>query len=380
MQTNFEMKKSNTLKVFNTLKKTEYSSRKDLCRVTGLSWGSVSSITNELLDKHILIAAKKPSSGGRPAEVLTLNPSFCFLLGIDINSVGLNFTLINLQCKTVLSENVSIESSDKNELLSLLFNETKKILSQSKNVIAINLSMQGKINRDSGVSIRTNFFKNWNNVPLVDLFKNKFSIPTYLYHDPDCLLYYHMLHDSRLSDKKNGFVIRLDNGIGMARLLNGSLHNADATTSYEFGHIIAVPNGKPCLCGKKGCLETYASLRGMKQVYAENGGKSDLFLFKLKENEILAKNILKNAINLLGVSIANLFTLSSPEFILLYGAMLDISEDFFSDIKQVVKSNSNCGNLLLAKYEREAPAIGACLITLEKITENILFESTTQSN
>lgn len=374
MQTNFELKKHNTTKIFRALQERERISRKDLAKITGLSWGSVSAITGELLVKGVIVAEKEASAGGRPAETLSLHPSRFLQLGIDINSVGLTFVVVNMQGKAVYSQTLPLQKHTKDSVLFLLFTHTEKILSRYKEVIGISLSMQGKINRKTGVSIRSNF-SDWQNEPLVELFEKRFSLPTALYHDPDCLLYYHLFNDGRLRDKKDGFVVRLDNGIGMARLLHGKLYNAGEVGSYEFGHIIAVPNGRVCAYGKRGCLEAYSSLRGMREIYAERGGNGEEFAQKLQENDPLALQILQEGTAHLGIALANLFTLSAPEFVLLDGVLLSLAPSCFAKIQENAQEHAvEPLQLLCANYKKEAPAIGACLITLENNTEKILFD------
>lgn len=375
MQTNFELKKHNTVKIFRALQQHERVSRKELSQITGLSWGSVSAITSDLLSKNMIVANKEASAGGRPAETLSLHSTRFLQLGIDINSVGLTFAIVNMRGKAIFAETLILESHEKDYILSALFTQTEKILAQTKNVIGISLSMQGKINRKTGMSIRANF-QGWQNVPLVELFEKRFALPTALYHDPDCLLYYHLYGDRRLLGKKDGYVIRLDNGIGMARLLHGKLYNVGDVGSYEFDQIIAVPNGRACSYGKAGCLDAYASLRSMREIYAEQtGDKESDFTQKLQENEETSWKILRMGTTYLGIAIANIFTLSAPEFVLLDGALLSIAPRCFSEIDKSVQAYSNEPyNLLCASYKKEAPAIGACLITLENNTEKLLFD------
>lgn len=375
MQTNYEMKKHNTVKIFRTLKECEKLSRKEISSKTGLSWGSVSSITNELLLKNIIVAEKDAPMGGRPAEILTLNPTKFLQLGIDINSIGITFAVVNLLGKTLHDETTHPKSFKKDDIITTLFDFTEKILSSFPNIIGINLSMQGKINRTEGVSIRANFSDNWHNVPLVEIFEKRFALPTKLYHDPDCLLYYHLYNDKRLVGKNDGFVIRLENGIGMARLLHGTLYNSGNVTSYEFGHIISQPDGRLCDCGKHGCLESYVSIRGLREIYREQKSADCDFITDLKNNQPEAVEILKNGLDRLSVAIANLFTLSAPEFIMLDGILLTINDSIFEEIAQKTQLRllENC-NLLKANYKRTAPAVGSCLITQEN-TEALLFNN-----
>ena len=374
MQTNFELKKHNTLKIFQALCTMESASRKDLAEATGLSWGSVSAITGELIARGLIDAEKNVSAGGRPADKLTVSATRFLQLGIDINSVGLSFVIVNLRGETIRSASLPIVSRNKNDLLSLLFDQTGKMLAETENVIGINLSMQGKINRRTGVSVRTNFFTDWKDVPLVAIFEREFGLPTKLYHDPDCLLYYHLRHDPRLQGKNNGYVVRLDDGIGLSRLVKGTLFEPGDDTSHELGHTISVPNGRLCPCGKRGCLEAYASLRGMREIYKERFGVDADLAEKLKSDDPSTTDILWEATDRLGVSIANLFTLSAPEFILLDGVLSTIAPDVFDEIKRNTERrlNDEC-NLLFANYKQETPAIGACLLTAEKNAEDILF-------
>ncbi len=378
MQTNFELKKHNTVKIFSALKAHAALSRKELATLTGLSWGSVSAITAELLQRGLAIAEKEASAGGRPADRLALNGSRFLQLGVDVNSVGLTFVVVNLRGETVHAEFVPLISREKDALLSLLFQKTDDVIRKFPGVTGINISMQGKINRKTGISLRTNFFHDWKNVPLVELFKKRFALPTALYHDPDCLLAYHLRTDPRLTGKKDGFVVRIDDGIGMARLIDGKLYETGDDASFELGHVISVPGGNPCPCGKRGCLETYASIRGMKESFERAAiNKTEIgFLTLLKNNDARIAAVVHTATAHLGVALANLFTLAAPEFILLDGAMFSYAPHCFAEIAQKTES-SLCDEccLLLASYKKEAPAIGACLLTIEKITEEILFDA-----
>ncbi len=375
MHANFEIKKRNTLKVFNALRKKGSLSRKEIASITSLSWGSVSAITSDLLSRGVLIVENIFSEGGRPAEKLTLNPSRFLQLGIDVNSIGLRFVVVSLGGSVIYSDFLPIISNEKDDLLRALENKTQEILTLYPAVCGISVSMQGKINRKTGVSLRTNFFKDWKEVPLVEFFNTRFSLPTKLYHDPDCLMAYHLFTDRRLENASDGFVVRVDDGIGMARLIDGKIYQIGDDTSFELGHTIAVPNGKFCPCGKKGCLERYSSLRGIKDAYLESKGKSaENFFSLLKSRDKSVEEFVRTANEHLGIALANLFTLSCPEFIMLDGLYFVQAPYAFELIKcntdSVLNGNSN---LLLALYKAEAPAIGACLLTIEEIAEKVLF-------
>ena len=126
MHANFELKKLNTLKFFDVMRKYDSLSRKEIAEKTSLSWGSISTISAELLQRGDLIAEKEASAGGRPADKLALNPARFLQLGIDVNSIGLHFVVVNLRGKTVFSEFLPIESREKDDLLNALFEKRKR--------------------------------------------------------------------------------------------------------------------------------------------------------------------------------------------------------------------------------------------------------------
>lgn len=371
VQTNYEMKKNNTLKVFKALKEHGALSRREIENVTGLSWGTVSTVTGDLLSRGFIVAQKQATGAGRPHSLLTVSESEYLLLGVDINSVGLSFNVVNLGGTSVFSEFCPIESRNKNDLLCLLLEKTTQIINTFP-VLSICLSMQGKIDRKNGVSVRTNFFEDWKDVPLVQFFRENFSLPTYLYHDPECLLTFHLQNDIRLKGLQNGLMIRIDDGIGMAQTIGNTLYESEEGADCELGHTVIVPNGKPCVCGKKGCLEAYASLRGMKRLLGEE--KEDI-IPRLNAKSERIVSLREQATSYLGMSIANLFTLFSPSFILIDGIAADKIDGFYEEIKAKTEDflgATGCP-LFKAKHQPSAAAIGACLLTIEKRLEEIIF-------
>ena len=381
MQTNFEIKKSNTLRFFRTLRQYGPLSRKELECMTGLSWGSISAISNELLQKNLILAEKEIATTGRPPERLAVNPSVALSLGIDINSVGLSLNVVNVKGVSLHGIFVPLPSAQKEDLLATLKTEVHSILEHFPALIGINLSMQGKLNRKTGESIRTNFFTDWKNVPLVHFFEEEFHIPTTLYHDPEALLTYHLRTDGRLKDARNCIVIRVDDGIGMAQLFNGQLYETGEDTSCELGHMIAVPNGVQCACGKYGCLEAYSSLRGMKSAYARKSGQDpEDFPMAIAAQDKIANAVMDEACRYLGIAVSNLFTLFDVDSILIDGLVPAQLPHYFERTQEYATSylNANC-NLLKASYKRDAAAIGACLLTIEKRLEEIIFDDSLYS-
>ena len=370
-QTNSEVKRANGLRFFRVLRQKGALSRKELEDLTGLSWGSISYISNEFLKKGMIVAKKEAVTTGRPPDVLAVNPQTHLSLGIDINSVGLSFNVVNLVGESLHAAFFLLENNTSEYLLSLLENEAGKLIRQY-HPVGVNIAMQGKVDRQRGISIRTGFFENWKNIRLTEFFEERFHIPTRLYHDPESLLAFHRYTDPRLRDAENGIVIRVDDGIGMAQMIGGELYETRADAACELGHTISVPNGRPCACGKRGCLETYSALRGMKNALGISA--TDTFFDLLNDRDPNVMREMDEACNRMGVAIANLFTLYAPSFVLLDGIVPARYPDFFDQVYRATVGylGADCG-LMKAAYRRDAAAIGACLLTIDDCLEDYLF-------
>ena len=115
-------------------------------------------------------------------------------------------------------------------------------------------------------------------------------------------------------------------------------------------------------------------MRSMKNACTPAVETAEQFFSLLCAKDTNAIKIADQAARYLGIAIANLFTLSSPEFILLDGIVTVQLPDFFDAVKAVTVSHlqDDC-NLLRSVYSRDAAAIGACMLTIDKQLENILF-------
>jgi glucokinase len=165
----------------------------------------------------------------------------------------------------------------------------------------------------------------------------------------------------------------LGTGVGGGIIIDGKVLYGSDGLAGELGHSILVPFGRKCTCGNHGCLETYASIRGIIQTcieLLEQFPENELAKIPLGEltPKIIADVALKgNAIAIetyrktgewLGIALANAVVFSSPEAIFLMGGI------------------ANCGDILLkptsesfAKhklflYKRDIP------ILLSQLSEN----------
>ena len=58
---------------------------------------------------------------------------------------------------------------------------------------------------------------------------------------------------------QDAIYLSLNNTLGGAFCIDGKLFAGQNQKAGEFGHMILVPGGRPCYCGKKGCADAYCA-------------------------------------------------------------------------------------------------------------------------
>ena len=124
----------------------------------------------------------------------------------------------------------------------------------------------------------------------------------------------------------------------------------------ELGHAILIPEGRPCGCGRKGCLETYTSATGIRRTaleLIESMPEYDGILRKVNPEELtskmvgdaaqvgdtLALKVFEKTGYWLGIALANAVAFSGPEAIFLMGGPVKAGEVLMKPVRESFKQH-----------------------------------------
>lgn len=177
-----------------------------------------------------------------------------------------------------------------------------------------------------------------------------------------------------LKDYKDCVFVGIGTGIGGAVFLNDKLLEPDRNEGFEIGHMVIEANGRPCSCGKKGCFETYVSIRALKQrVTSILGVSSDISGQYLRENLLIldderVQEEVESFLNYLRIGLGNLIDIFEPEAICLGGSFAYYEGNPILDkLREKMKepnttfTNSKTPKLLTAHFKNDAGIIGATI-------------------
>ena len=215
-------------------------------------------------------------------------------------------------------------------------------------------------------------------IDVVSSFKKYFeNIPVVLTNDANAAAIGEMVFGSA-KGMKDFIVITLGTGLGSGIVVDGKVLYGKDGFAGEVGHTIVYYDGRECGCGRKGCLETYASASGIKRTVIEMLETSDSpSIFRgLNENEVSSKKIFEAASNgdqisidafeftgkILGWKLADVIAILNPEAIFLYGGLAQAGELIFNPTKkhmedQLLKIFKNKVKLLPSGLSCEQAAV-----------------------
>lgn len=175
----------------------------------------------------------------------------------------------------------------------------------------------------------------------------------------------------------NFIMFTLGTGVGSGIVLDGKLVHGSTGAAGELGHAILVPDGRQCSCGRKGCLETYTSARGIVQTFCELRKQTPNYngkLMSVPDKDITSKMI-GDAANdgdmvalltyartayYLGIAMANAVTFSAPQAIFLMGGPTKVGKPLMEPLVESFKKH------LLNIYE------GSCEIRMSQLNANVV--------
>ena len=175
-------------------------------------------------------------------------------------------------------------------------------------------------------------------VPVAQMLSEKTNLPVKLTNDANAAALGEMVYG--VAKGMNDFIlVTLGTGLGSGIVANGRLIVGHDGNAGELGHVVVVPSGgRPCGCGRSGCLETYASASGVActareflKLYPEKKSSlrdiredaltsKEVFIAAQKGDEP-AIEIFNYTGRILGQAFADFIAFTSPEAIILFGGL-----------------------------------------------------------
>lgn len=343
------------------------ASKLDIAQRFGLSMPTVLQKVKELTDEGFITESGEfQSNGGRKARALSVVQDRYYIVGVNISKHHLELVLIGFNGAIVnkIRERLTFEDT-------FIYCETvvKQIhtfidtqISEIDKLIGIGFSIPGIIDREKELLIKshaldlTNFsLKRFSSLI-------KYPVKVFFDNDANCAA------SSEFFNRSGTYVyISLNNTLGGAFIIDNKIYEGNNHKSSEFGHVILVPNGKPCYCGKKGCIDSYCSASQLSSDNLEG------FFEKIENENKDSVRIWDEYKENLALVISNIRTIFDSDIVLggyVGGYLRDFLNELANSSMRYNNFDYDASFLHCSKYTWEASAYGSAIITLRSFYEN----------
>ncbi|MGE5701412.1 MAG: ROK family glucokinase [Clostridia bacterium] len=282
-----------------------------------------------------------------------------FIVGIDIGGTTVKMGLFTTS-GTLMNkrEQPTLVELGEDRVIERIAHMVEQLLNQTgvaKNEIrGIGIGVPGPVDAASGV-VHQAVNLHWKQTPLKAKMEHATGLPVFVENDANAAALGEMWQGAG-AGATDLVMITLGTGVGGGIIVNGHIIHGVNGVGGEIGHISLEPTTGPiCNCGKRGCLETYASASGIIRAGLEmaNSGQSEALLAVLRANHALtAKDVLDaakagdpgameavdKAAFYLGLAFSHLINLLNPAKIVVGGGVSAAGPFFFDKVREICHS------------------------------------------
>ena len=310
-------------------------------------------------------------------------------IGIDIGGMSVKLGLVDYKNqiveRLVIPTRLDVPAEDMvKDIIKTVYALMDKGNLTFENCRGIGIGSPGTVDDANGVILYSNNF-GWERVPIVKWMRREFPLSIRLANDADAAALGEV-YAGAARGVKNAVLLTLGTGVGGGVILNGEIFHGPLYGGVELGHMLIQADGEPCTCGRKGCLETYASatalLRMARQAAKENPAS---VMNRLCGNQLecingeipfqaadmgdeAAKSVIEEYEYYLAEGIANVVNIFRPEMIILGGGVAAQKENLTRPLEEMVKklcfggSHGEVARIVTSKLGNDAGIIGAATL------------------
>lgn len=264
-------------------------------------------------------------------------------IGIDIGGTDTKIGLVDVHQKLI--DSVCIPTAAERPAKEVIRSAAETALALlEKNGIAmdqcvgVGIGVPGTVDRKNGIVRYSNNIR-WEEVLLVKEMSAFLPIPVEIANDADCAALGEAVAGAG-KDCSDVVMLTLGTGVGGGIILDGEIYEGRGIGGSELGHMVIVENGEPCTCGRRGCLEAYASATALKRDALRASGKTldpeEIFALA-EQGDAVMKAVVEIYIRRLGLGIVNIVNIFRPQLVLLGGGISGQCETLLAPLREIVK-------------------------------------------
>ena len=304
-------------------------------------------------------------------------------IGIDLGGTSVKAALCTDDGAILIKQSVPTKTGDPDGLradmkqLALALCTSGGV--QPDEVESIGIGVPGSYDKPS-CTLRFGTNLGMNDVCFAETFQPEFGCTVQLDNDANCAALGEATAGAG-QNVKNMLMVTLGTGVGGGIIIDGKLYTGCNGIAGELGHIVIRRDGEPCNCGRKGCLEAYASAAsfvkfaeralaaGRESMLQENAGhlNAKMICDAVDAGDALACELFDEYCVNLSIGLADFINIFQPESIVLGGGLAGYGEKLLEPLRrltlpQTFRSDARNTEIVCASLGNDAGLIGAAML------------------
>lgn len=383
----------NLFNILNSIREAGMISRVEIAARTGQSRSSVTNITALLIEQGLIFEKQinASSSRGRRRIMLALNPQAAYAVGIKIAAVRLSFAVVDFVGQVQSSLSIPFRVGDRSvDMLTDVAEDgilhcLEDARLKPEALIGCGLAIPGFVDSATGTCHWSPIQNGGSNIR--DRLAERLQMEVFLENDANAFTVASQWFGLG-KGIRNYLVVTIEEGFGMGIVVDGKLYQGATGIGAEFGHMVIVPDGEPCRCGKRGCLEAYTADSGILQqarkLLKKRRSYPDLDMLNIEDVTRLARDgdkglrkLFNRSGDSLAQGIAGLIQIFNPERIIVTGEGVRAGDMVFKPMnrslrKYLNKPQAQATEVIVQEWNDHDWAQGAAGLVLSEIYKSPL--------
>lgn len=369
------LREANRARVITVVLQRGAITQVELAGVTGLSAATVSNIVKELTAAGVL-STTPTSRSGRRAQLVTLARNLGLVAGIHFAERSLRAMLADVTQRVIAEQRLPLPPEHRADSgldrAALLVEEMVDSVGASMSeVLAVGVGLPAPVDIATGTVSASGVLRSWDGVVVPDVLGSRLGVPVRVDNDANL----GALAEIRLGAARglrNVVYLRASHGLGVGVVIDGRVLHGRSGMAGELGHVVLDPDGIPCRCGNRGCVETTAGAAALLAGLHPTHGHLALrdVVARAQNGDVALEAVLADAGRRLGAALAMACTLLDPEMVVVGGELAHAGEILMGPLREVLRARVMPGSagpvpVQLAMLGDQAEVRGALALAVE---------------
>lgn len=322
------------------------ASRTALARGLGLADSTVSTVVAGLMAEGTLVQADADTEtavrAGRPALDLRLTRATGLAVGVDLGKSHARVAVADL-AHAVLAERAApvVPGSSAQEQIARVVGLVDTALADADagrhDVVSVAMGLPGPVDRARDSLGDSTVLPGWRGVPARAAMAAALGLDVHIENDANLGALGEWTRGHGTTDAV--LYVKIATGVGAGLIVDGELFTGARGTAGELGHTVVDPQGLPCTCGNRGCLETVAGagavLRRLGLV--EDGGLEEV-LGRLEDPAVAS--VLDEVGRAIGGVLGSVCNLLDPGVVIVGGTLAGVGEPLLGPLREALAAGA----------------------------------------